>query len=163
MSFPALSVLNTKKDKMVLKTWASELQPCLGKLLRICLSISTFPFYWKHAFIQPVLKKGISSQPSNYGPISLTTVFSKVFEFILNRRIWKHLNYFNLISDRQYDFRIERSADDPHSLLSDSWFSALRHFGESFAVALDISKAFDRVWHKDLVSKLPSFKIFPSL
>src|ERR1044072_2662195 len=49
------------------------------------------------------------------------------------------------------------------TLLSDSWSSALRHFGESFAVALDISKAFDRVWHKALISKLPSFGIYPSL
>src|SRR6201990_473170 len=49
------------------------------------------------------------------------------------------------------------------SLLSDSWFSALRHFGESFAVAVDISKAFDRVWHKALISKLLSFGINPSL
>src|ERR1700755_3183513 len=37
-----------------------------------------------------------------------------------------------------------------------------RHFGESFAVALDISKAFDRIWHKALISKLPSFGIYPS-
>ncbi len=29
-------------------------------------------------------------------------------------------------------------------------------FGETFAVALDISKAFDRIWHKALLSKLPS-------
>src|ERR1044072_9142022 len=41
--------------------------------------------------------------------------------------------------------------------------SALRHFGESFAVALDILKAFDRVCHKALISKLPSFGIYPSL
>src|ERR1044072_6321218 len=49
------------------------------------------------------------------------------------------------------------------TLLSDSWSSALRYFGESFAVALDISKSFDRVWHKALISKLPSFGIYPSL
>src|ERR1700755_3186627 len=37
-----------------------------------------------------------------------------------------------------------------------------RHFGESFAVALDISKAFDRVWGKASISKLPSFGVYPS-
>ena len=78
-------------------------------------------------------------------------------------KIWKHLNSSNLISDRQYGFRKKRSTGDLLSLLSDSWSSALRHFGESFAVVLDISKVFDRVWHKVLISKLPSFGIYPSL
>src|ERR1700755_2556926 len=108
-------------------------------------------------------EQGDPSQPSNYRPISLTSVLSKVFEYILNRKIWKHLNSSNLISDRQYGFRKERSTGDLLSLLSNSWSSALRGFGESFAVALDISKAFDRVWHKALISKLPSFGIYPSL
>ncbi|KAL7647645.1 UNVERIFIED_CONTAM: hypothetical protein RMT77_001245 [Armadillidium vulgare] len=166
----ALSELNTKKaygpdgiPPVVLKTCASELAPCLGKLFRLCLSTSTFPSCWKRALIQPVPKKGDPSQPSNYRPISLTSVLSKVFESILNRKIWKHLNSSNLISDRQYGFRKKRSTGDLLSLLSDSWSSALRHFGESFAVALDISKAFDRVLHKALISKLPSFGIYPSL
>ncbi|KAL7646845.1 UNVERIFIED_CONTAM: hypothetical protein RMT77_002101 [Armadillidium vulgare] len=166
----AISELNTKKAygpdgilPVVLKTCASELAPCLGKLFRLCLSTSTFPSCWKRALIQPVPKKGDPSQPSNYRPISLTSVLSKVFESILNRKIWKHLNSSNLISDRQYGFRKKRSTGDLLSLLYDSWSSALRHFGESFAVALDISKAFDRVWRKALISKLPSFGIYPSL
>src|SRR6201990_2322059 len=49
------------------------------------------------------------------------------------------------------------------SLLSESCFSTLLHFDESFSIALDISKAFNRVWHKALISKLPSFGIHPSL
>src|SRR6201990_2028288 len=104
-----------------------------------------------------------NSQSSNYRPISLTSVLSKVFESIFNTKIWKHLNSSNLISDRQYCFRKKRSTGDLLYLLSDSWSSALRHFGESFAVTREISKAFDRVWHKALISKLPSFGIYPSL
>src|ERR1044072_8007165 len=99
--------------------------------------------------IQPVPKKGDPSQPSNCRPISLNSVLSKVFEYVLNRKIWKHLNSSNLISDRQYFFLKKRSTGDL-SILSDVWSSILRHFGESFAVALDISKAFDRVWYKAL-------------
>ncbi|KAL7633754.1 UNVERIFIED_CONTAM: hypothetical protein RMT77_015708 [Armadillidium vulgare] len=166
----ALSELNTKKaygpngiPPVVLKTCASELAACLGKLFRPCLSTSTFPSCWKRALIQHVPKKGDPSQPSKYRPISLISVLSKVFESILNRKIWKHLNSSNLFSDRQYGFRKKRSTGDLLSLLSDSWSSILRHFGESFAVALGISKAFDRVWHKALISKHNSFGIYPSL
>ena len=56
-----------------------------------------------------------------------------------------YLSSSNLISDRQYSFRKKRSTGDLLSLHSYPWSSALRHFFESFAVALDISKAFDRV------------------
>src|SRR5678816_4180135 len=42
-------------------------------------------------------------------------------------------------------------------------FSVLRNYGESWVVALDISKAFDRVWHTPLLSKHPSFGFPPSL
>src|ERR1700755_2396009 len=118
----------------VLKTCASELALCLGKLFRLCLSTSTFPSCWKRALIQPVPKKRDPFQPSNYRPISLTFVLSKIFESILNRKIWKHLNSSNLISDRQYGFRKERSTGGLLFLLYDSWSSALRGFGESFAV-----------------------------
>src|ERR1044072_4038033 len=121
------------------------------------------PFLLKTCAHSACAQEGDPSQPSNYRPISLTSVLSKVFESILNRKIWKHLNSSNLISDHQYRFRKKRSAGDLLSLLSDSWSSALCHFGESFALALDISKAFDRVWHKALISKLPSFGIYPSL
>src|ERR1044072_3127835 len=121
------------------------------------------PFLLETCTHSACAEQGDPSQPSNYRPISLTSVLSKVFESILNRKIWKHLNSSNLISDPQYGFRKKRSTGDLLSLLSDSWSSALRNFGESFAVALDISKAFDRVWHKALISKLPSFGIYPSL
>src|SRR6201990_752338 len=121
------------------------------------------PFLLETCTHSACAEQGDPSQPSNYRPIYLTSVLSKVFESILNRKIWKHLNSSNLISDCQYGFRKKRSTGDLLSILSDSWSSALRHFGESFAVALDISKAFDRVWHKALISKLPSFGIYPSL
>ena len=68
-----------------------------------------------------------------------------------------------LLSDHQYGFRKARSTGDLLSYLTHIWSSSLRDFGESFVVALDISKAFDRVWHKALLAKLPSFGFTPSL
>ena len=165
-----LSGLNLRKANgpdgvppIVLKNCASELTPCLVKLFRLCLSKSVFPSCWKFAHIQPVPKKGDHSNPSNYRPIALTSCLSKVFESILNRKILKHLSTHNLLSDRQYGFRKGRSTGDLLAFLTESWSSSFRNFGETFAVALDISKAFDRVWHKSLISKLPSYGFYPSL
>ncbi len=67
------------------------------------------------------------------------------------------------LSDRQYRFHKGRSTSDLLSLLTDSWSSSLSRFGETFSVVLDILKAFDRVRHMSLLSKLPSFVFYPSL
>ena len=165
----ALSGLDPRKaygpdgiPPIVLKNCASVLTPCLAKLFRLCLSTSTFPSCWKLAYIQPVPKKGDHSIPSNYRPIALISCLSKVFECLLNKKITKHLSAHNLLSDRQYGFRSRRSTGDLLSFLTNSWSSSFRNFGETFAVALDISKAFDRVWHKALISKLPSYGFYPS-
>ncbi len=48
-------------------------------------------------------------------------------------------------------------------LLIFTYWVSFRDFGETFAVALHIAKAFDRIWHKALISKLPSYGYYPSL
>ncbi|KAL7631113.1 UNVERIFIED_CONTAM: hypothetical protein RMT77_018583 [Armadillidium vulgare] len=79
----ALSELNTKKaygpdgiPPVVLKTCASELAPCLGKLFYLCLSTSTFPSCWKRALIQLVPKKGDPSHP--FGNIPILLILSQI-------------------------------------------------------------------------------------
>ncbi len=57
---------------------------------------------------------------------------------------------------------LRRSTGDPLASLADSWLSSLSCFGETYACALDILKAFERVSHKFLLSKLPSFGFYPS-
>ena len=147
----------------VLKECASELAPVLARLFRFCLKTKTFPSSWKHALIHPIPKKGDRSDPSNYRPVALTSTISKVFESLLNSHILKHLENHSLLSDHQYGFRKARSTGDILSYLTNVWSSSLKDFGESYVVALDISKAFDRVWHRGLISKLPSFGFPPSL
>jgi len=146
-----------------LREFAAELAPVLCRLFRLILKSSTYPKSWKHALVQPVPKKGDHSNPSNYRPIALTSAIAKVFEFILNSHFLKHLETHSLLSDHQYGFRKARSTGDLLSYLTNVWSSSLRDFGESFVVALDISKAFDRVWHKALLAKLPSFGFTPSI
>ncbi len=113
--------------------------------------------------MQPVPKKGDRCNPSNYRPIALLSCLSKAFKTILSRKIHKHLSASSLLSDRQYGFHKGRSTGDLLAFLFNSWSSSLSSFGETFAVALDISKAFDRVWYKSLFSKLPSYGFYNSL
>ena len=84
---------------------------------------------------------------------------SKVFEKLVNNKIVDHLEKCGLFSDFQYGFRSSRSTADLLTVVSDRIARAFNKSGATQAVALDISKAFNRVWHAGLLHKLKSYGI----
>ena len=60
-----------------------------------------FPDRLKYAIIRPIHKNNVTCEISNNRPISLLTSFSKIFEIIMQRRILKHLNKYNILSTEQ--------------------------------------------------------------
>ena len=108
----------------------------------------------------PVFKNvGERSAAKNCHPNSLLSVVSKVFEIPVDNRIIDHLEKCSLFSDFQYGFRSSRSTADLLTVVSDRIARAFNRSGATRAVALDISKAFDRVWHAGLLHKLRSYGI----
>ena len=95
----------------------------------------------------------------NYYLFSLLSVVSKVYEKLVNNRIVDHLGKCGLFSDFQYGFRTSRSTADLLTVVSDRIARVFNRSGATRAVALDISKAFDRVWHAGLLHKLKSYEI----
>ena len=124
----------------VLKNCAVELAAPLAKLFRFSFSRGYFPSQWKVASVVPVHKKNSRSCPSNYRPISLLTIISKVMETIINDQLRKHLFHNNLISDNQFAFRSLHSAPDLLTFMSHRLSSTLNERGEARVVALDIKE-----------------------
>ena len=143
----------------VLRFCAPELSPVLTRLYRLSLKTGSVPKSWKVANVQPVPKKGSRADPSNYRPIAITSILCKVMERILNKKLLAYLEAENLLSDRQYGFRRGRSTGDLLVYATHFWGKAIEKHGEALAVSLDISKAFDRVWHASLLNKLPAYGI----
>ena len=83
----------------------------------------------------------------------------KVFEKLVNNRIVDHLEKCGLFSDFQYGFRSSRLTADLLTVVPDRIAWAFNRSGATRAVAVDISKAFDRVWHAGLLHKLKSYGI----
>ena len=141
---------------VVLKNCEPELSYILAKLFNKCLKESCFLDCWKVSSLVPVVKNVVErSTAKNCCPVSLLSVVSKAFEKLVNNRIVDHLEKCGLFSDFQYGFRSSRSTAD----LSDRTARAFNRSGATRAVALDISKAFDRVWHAGLLHKLKSYGI----
>ena len=117
---------------------------------------STYPDMWKLANVTPIYKKGDKQLIKNYRPISLLPICGNMFEKIIFNNLYSYLNANNLITKNQSGFHpgdsttnqllylvneIHEAFEDPKSL-------------EVRAVFLDISKAFDKVWHDGLILKL---------
>ena len=123
----------------------------------ICLEESCFPDYWKVSLVVHVFKIVEKRRTAkNYHPVHPLFVVSKVFEKLVNNRILDHVEKFGLFSGFQYGFRSSRSTGDLLIVVSDRDARAFNRSGIPGDVALNIFKAFNRVWHAGLLHKLKS-------
>ena len=106
-----------------------------------------------------MLKTQNKAKKCNYRPVSLLSVVSKVFEKLARNRIVDHLEECGIFSNFQYGFRSSRSTADLLTVVSDRITWAFNRSGATRALALDISKDFDRVWPASLFHKLKSYGI----
>ena len=145
---------------VVLKNCEPELSYLLAEFFNKCLKEFCFRDCWKVSSVVPVFKNVEErSTAKNYHPVSLLSVVSKVFEKLVNNRIVHHLEQYGLFSDFQYDFWSSQSTTDLLTVVSDKIGKAFNRSGATRAVALDISKAFDRVCHAGQLRKPKSYGI----
>ena len=110
--------------------------------------------------VVPVFKNVMErSTAKRYCPFSVLSVVNKIFETLVNNRIVDHLDKCGRYSDFQYGIRSSRSTADLMTVASDRVAGAFNMSGAARAVALDISKAFDRVCHAGHLYKLKSYGI----
>ena len=120
-----------------------------------CLETGKYPSIWKKANIIPAHKKGSRQCKKNYRPISLLPLFGKMFEKLIYDYIYKHLCDNGLLTQHQSGFRPGDSTVNQLLAISHKIYCAFDDVPskETRAVFLDLSKAFDRVWHKGLLYK----------
>ena len=107
----------------------------------------------------PIFKKGDRGCPGNYRPISLTSIVGKILEGIIVDRIVEFLEENNLLLESQHGFRRHRSC---LTNLIEFFHGMLQDFDRNRAIDilyLDFQKAFDKVPHKRLMSKVRALGI----
>ena len=124
-----------------------------------------FPEKWKKANVVPILKKNEKNLKENYRSISLLPIFGKILEKLIFNTLYRHLESNSLLNPNQSGFR-------PGDSTVNQLLSIVNSISQAFdcnppldvrSVYLDISKAFDRVWHKGLLYKLRRNGIFGRL
>ena len=138
----------------ILKELSHELSSPLCSLFNKSLSLGKFPSPYKDANVTPVHKKGDLSLVSNYRPISLLNSVAKLFEKLVFKYLYNHLQDNNMLSSLQSGFIPGDSTVNQLVYLYHIFTEALDAGKEVRTVFCDISKAFDRVWHEGLIYKL---------
>ena len=148
-----------KISPRILKETKHQVSKPLSILFNKSLIVGKVPSDWKCANVTPIFKKGDKSSPSNYRPISLTSVVCKLMETVIRDSIVRFLEESHVLNDSQHGFRNKRSCV---TNLLDFFHYVFDVYDESKAVDvvyLDFQKAFDKVPHKRLLSKVLSHGI----
>ena len=121
-----------------------------------CLRHGIFPDIWKCANVVPVHKKNEKNLKSNYRPISLLSIFGKMLEKLVYDSLCSHLVSFGLLSPNRSGFRLGDSAINQLIAITHTIFQAFDCSPplDVRSVYVDISKAFDKVWHDGLIHRL---------
>ena len=123
------------------------------------LEKGTFPDIWKVARVTPVFKSGQKSNLSNYRPISVLSVFSRLLEKLAHDQLYDFLRANELLSKNQFAFRKLHSTITSMLNITETWYKNIDERKLNVSIFLDLKKAFDTVDHDILLSKFSAFGI----
>ena len=148
--------IDTITNSMIKKLPLSALLHII-QIFNLCISLGYFPSCWKIARVTFIHKPGKpKSNPSSYRPISLLSCLGKLFERIIATRLLNYFENSDLFNLFQAGFRPNLSTVTHLLSLSEDIYSNFNKKCSTFALFLDVEKAFDAVWHNGLRFKLRS-------
>jgi hypothetical protein len=127
---------------------AGKRAPILTQLYQYSLAEGETPSGWRDAHIVPVFSKGEIHLPSNYRPVSLTSIDCKLLEHIIHSNITSHFDRYNILTDKQHEFRIRRSCETQLATTIQRIAQNLTSKGQVNVILLDFAKTFDKVPHR---------------
>ena len=138
----------------ILKALSEEISLPLCMIFRKSLDEGVVPLDWRPADVVPLYKKGAKNHPSNYRPISLTSVVYKILESIIKDPIFIHLESNTLIKGSQHVFSLGKSCLTNLLIYLKLVTSEIDKEVPDDTLYLDFAKAFDKVPHLRLIENI---------
>lgn len=143
----------------LIKRSAESLIEPLVYLVNLSFDSGHFPSKLKIGKIIPVFKKGDKHAPDNYRPVTLTSVFSKIFEYCFLYKLDSFLNTHKVLGLNQFGFRPGKSTADAILNFLNYILQCLDGGECPVGVLCDLSRAFDCVNHDVLLGKLADYGV----
>ena len=136
----------------ILRNYVGSLTNPVHYLLTLSLRSQFIPLEWQTHSIIPVFKSGDKSSVTNYRPISLLCIISKVLEKLVYQQVFEFI--YASLSCHQFGFIPGHSYLQQLLLHMHKLFSASSNHQDTYVIYLDYCKAFDSVPHNELLLKL---------
>ena len=120
---------------------------------------SVFPDIWKLARVTPIFKSGAKNDASNYMPISVISIFSRMLERLVHDQLFDFLKANKKLTCNQSAFQKLCSTITSLITGTDYWYENMDSRKINLTLFLDFKKAFDTVDHSVLMKKLRAYGI----
>ena len=128
-------------------------------LINCSIEKETFPDILKLATVVPIYKSGDKRDPSNYRPISLLPLMSKIFERFIFKQLMSFFSEHSILTPLQFGFRRGCSTADAVMNLTSFIYDSLDKKFHSVALFIDFKKAFDTINVNILLEKLSCYGV----
>ena len=119
-----------------------------------------FPELLKIAKVIPIFKSEERTNPSNYRPISLLSIFDKIIEqLLMYNRLHQFFEKHNIFYKYQFGFRQNHATLHALTEVIDYIYKSLNEGNYVFGINIDLKKAFDSVQHEIVLHKLQHYGI----
>jgi len=157
-----ISTNATGADNINLKTiklFLPFIIPAITHIINFSITSSSFPSLWKLAVINPIRKKGRSTDVTNLRPISILPCLSKVLERVVANQLKSYLFENKILNVNQSGFRSNHSTATALINITNRMLKAMDESKFTSLVLLDFAKAFDTVNHDLLIAKLQAIGV----